>query len=109
MPLTTALSSPNSAPSAGPPGDDPAIVDGVVPGDEPRSPRALSWVASTYFAEGLPFSIVHQVSMELFTAIGASAEAVGLTALYGLPWNLKFLWAPVVDRYGTLRRWKSVV
>lgn len=77
----------------------------MVPGDGPRSPGALSWVASTYFAEGLPFSIVHQVSMELFTAIGASAEAVGLTALYGLPWNLKFLWAPAVDRYGTLRRW----
>lgn len=65
----------------------------------------MPWVASTYFAEGLPFSIVHQVSMELFTAMGASAEAVGLTALYGLPWNLKFLWSPLVDRYGTLRRW----
>ncbi len=69
----------------------------------------MPWVASTYFAEGLPYSIVHQVSMELFTAMGASAEAVGLTALYGLPWNLKFLWAPVIDRYGTLRRWVVVL
>jgi len=47
--------------------------------------------------------------MELFTSMGASAEAVGLTALYGLPWNLKFLWGPVMDRYGTLRRWAIVL
>jgi PAT family beta-lactamase induction signal transducer AmpG len=43
--------------------------------------------------------------MELFTSMGASAQVVGLTALYGLPWNLKFLWGPLMDRYGTLRRW----
>ena len=83
----------------------PTSADGVALGATPRAGRAVPWVVSTYFAEGLPFSIVHQVSMELFTAMGASAEAVGLTALYGLPWNLKFLWGPVVDRYGTLRRW----
>ena len=69
----------------------------------------MPWVASTYFAEGLPYSIVHQVSMELFTSMGASAQVVGLTALYGLPWNLKFLWGPVMDRYGTLRRWAIVL
>lgn len=77
--------------------------------EDRRSGRAVAWVASTYFAEGLPYSIVHQVSMELFTSMGASAQAVGLTALYGLPWNLKFLWGPVMDRYGTLRRWAIVL
>jgi MFS transporter, PAT family, beta-lactamase induction signal transducer AmpG len=84
-----------------PAGPDPGSPDAAARG----SGRAVPWVASTYFAEGLPYSIVHQVSMELFTAMGASAEVVGLTALYGLPWNLKFLWSPLVDRYGTLRRW----
>lgn len=79
--------------------------EGGEDGDERRAGRSVPWVASTYFAEGLPYSIVHQVSMELFTSLGASAQAVGLTALYGLPWNLKFLWGPVMDRYGTLRRW----
>ena len=38
---------------------------------------------STYFAEGLPFSIVHQMSAQFFTFVGASLEDVGLTALYG--------------------------
>jgi PAT family beta-lactamase induction signal transducer AmpG len=93
-----------SAQSNDPPGDDPQL-----PADPRRAGRSAPWVASTYFAEGLPYSIVHQVSMELFTSMGASAQAVGLTALYGLPWNLKFLWGPVMDRYGTLRRWAVVL
>ena len=36
--------------------------------------RASPWVASTYFAEGLPYSIVHQVATQLFTAMGASLD-----------------------------------
>jgi PAT family beta-lactamase induction signal transducer AmpG len=107
------ISSPPAPPSH-PSSDDPPIADGVdaqregegeQEGDERRAARSAPWVASTYFAEGLPYSIVHQVSMELFTSMGASAKVVGLTSLYGLPWNLKFLWGPVMDRYGTLRRW----
>ena len=36
-------------------------------------------------------------------ALGASLQAIGLTALFHLPWNLKFLWAPLVDRYESKR------
>lgn len=83
--------------------------------DEPRpaadaeakeSPlRAAPWVATTYFGEGLPYSIVHQVSAELFTAFGASLQAIGYTAFYGFAWNAKFLWSPLVDMYGKKRVW----
>ncbi|MEO7330641.1 MAG: MFS transporter [Minicystis sp.] len=66
---------------------------------------ATGWVASTYFAQGLPYAVVHNLSQELFTALGASLQVVGLTALYGIPWNLKLLWGPLVDGYGTTRRW----
>jgi PAT family beta-lactamase induction signal transducer AmpG len=62
-------------------------------------------VASTYFGEGLPYSMVHQVAQELFTSFGASLSAIGHTALYGLAWNFKFTWSPLVDVYGTTRRW----
>jgi PAT family beta-lactamase induction signal transducer AmpG len=72
---------------------------------EVSGPRAAPWVASTYFAQGLPYSIVHQVAAELFTALGAPLAEIGLTSLYGLAWNLKFLWSPAVDRIGTTRRW----
>ena len=67
--------------------------------------RGTPWTLSTYFAEGLPYSIVHQVSAEYFTALGASLAAIGYTSFYGLAWNLKFMWSPLVERYGTLRRW----
>jgi PAT family beta-lactamase induction signal transducer AmpG len=67
--------------------------------------RAATWVSSTYFAEGLPFAIVHQVSSELFTALGASLQAVGLTAIFGFAWNGKALWSPIIDLFGTTRRW----
>jgi MFS transporter, PAT family, beta-lactamase induction signal transducer AmpG len=67
--------------------------------------RAAPWVASTYFAEGLPFAIVRQLSGEFLTSMGASPKSIGATSLYGLAWNLKLLWSPFVDRYGTLRRW----
>jgi PAT family beta-lactamase induction signal transducer AmpG len=62
-------------------------------------------VVSTYFAEGLPFSVVRQLSSEFFTSLGASPEKIGATSLYGLAWNLKLLWSPLVDRHGTIRRW----
>lgn len=66
---------------------------------------AVPWVVSTYFAEGLPYSLVHQTAAQFFVAMGASLQAVGLTALYGLAWNLKFAWSPLVDRHGTQKRW----
>jgi PAT family beta-lactamase induction signal transducer AmpG len=62
-------------------------------------------VVSTYFAEGLPYSIVHQISAQFFVAMGASLPTVGLTSLYGLAWNFKFVWSPLVDIYGTTKRW----
>lgn len=67
--------------------------------------RSVPWVATTYYGEGLPFSIVHQVSAEMFTAFGASLAAVGYTSLYGLAWNFKFLWSPTVDVVGQKRSW----
>ncbi|WP_437915701.1 MFS transporter [Sorangium sp. So ce302] len=67
------------------------------------------WISSTYFAEGLPYAIAHKVAGEFFTAAGASLEIIGLTSLYGLPWNLKFLWSPLVDLHGSPRRWLVAV
>ncbi|MCP4151436.1 MAG: AmpG family muropeptide MFS transporter, partial [bacterium] len=63
------------------------------------------WAFSTYFAEGFPYSIVRQISSVFFKDNGASLQAIGLTSLYGLPWTLKFLWAPFVDEFSTKRNW----
>jgi len=74
----------------------------------PPAPRRLLtalWATTTYFAEGLPYSIVHQISSQFFTAAGASLQAIGLTSLYGLAWNLKFVWSPFVDMVSTKKNW----
>jgi MFS transporter, PAT family, beta-lactamase induction signal transducer AmpG len=36
---------------------------------------------------------------------GASLVDIGHLAKLSLPWSLKWLWAPLVDRHGTRRRW----
>ena len=68
-----------------------------------KSPHA--WVASTYFAEGYPYSVIHNVVDVFFKEFGASLHVIGLTSLFHLPWNLKFLWGPFLDAFGTKRQW----
>ena len=63
------------------------------------------WSFSTYFAEGFPYTIIRTISSVFFRDRGMSLEAIGLTSMYGLPWILKFLWAPQVDAYATKRAW----
>ena len=67
------------------------------------------WAGTTYFAEGFPYSLVRQISSVYFKDLGASLPAIGMTSLFGLPWTLKFLWAPYLDRYGTKRKWLLIV
>jgi MFS transporter, PAT family, beta-lactamase induction signal transducer AmpG len=84
---------------------------GSAPGEEEagRAERAGAaapvWVSTTYFAEGFPYSVVNNLAEILFQTLGASLQAIGLTALFHLPWNLKFLWGPFLDRYETKWRW----
>jgi len=63
------------------------------------------WTSSTYFAEGLPWSLLHQVAGELLTAVGLPPRMVGYTSVLHLTGSLKFLWSPFVDLFGTLRKW----
>ena len=75
---------------------------------EPSSPAPRSttlWVSSVYFAEGLPYMIVRILSAVYFTDIGVKERFIGYLNFLGIPWNLKFLWAPLLDILGTKRRW----
>ncbi len=63
------------------------------------------WVMSTYFAEGFPLGLIRMLSSAYFKDHGASLQAIGLTSLFGLPWTIKFLWAPIADAFSTKRRW----
>ncbi len=65
----------------------------------------MRWVAILYFAEGFPYGVFLEVWSVYFRAHGVSLKEIGLMALLGMPWTLKFLWAPLVDRYGDRRWW----
>lgn len=80
-----------------------------MPSSEKSAPKKASsphlWVSTTYFAEGFPYSVVHTLAEVLFKEFGASLQAIGLTSLFHLPWNLKFLWGPLLDAFSTKRTW----
>jgi len=67
--------------------------------------RKLAWIALLYFAEGLPFGVVKEVVPVYFKVSGVSLTEIGLASLLGLPWTLKVVWSPLVDRYGERRQW----
>jgi PAT family beta-lactamase induction signal transducer AmpG len=67
--------------------------------------RKLFWVAVLYFAEGFPFGLVVDAIPVYLRFQGVSLAAIGLLGLVGLPWTLKFLWAPAVDLWGSRRTW----
>jgi len=70
-----------------------------------RPRRTLVWTVSSYFGEGLPWTVLHQMATEFLTAIGASKTQIGSTSLFHLAVTLKFVWSPLVDLFGEKRQW----
>ncbi|MBT8338727.1 MAG: AmpG family muropeptide MFS transporter [Desulfatitalea sp.] len=51
------------------------------------------------FAAGLPLLLTISLLQAWMTQEGVDLTTIGLMALVGLPYTLKFLWAPVLDRF----------
>jgi MFS transporter, PAT family, beta-lactamase induction signal transducer AmpG len=83
-------------------GDDTRLETAPQP---KRSRRALAWVATTNFGEGLPWSVLHQMGTEFITERGGTPTQIGSTSLFHLAVTFKFLWSPVVDLIGRKRSW----
>lgn len=54
------------------------------------------------FASGLPLLLTGSVLQAWMKEDGVELETIGLYALVGLPYTMKFLWAPMLDRYTPL-------
>ncbi len=54
------------------------------------------------FVSGLPLLLTGSVLQAWLTEEGVDLATIGLFALTGLPYALKFLWAPLMDRFGVL-------
>ncbi len=64
------------------------------------------------FASGLPLALSGNTLQAWLTVEGVDIKAIGLFGLVGLPYTLKFLWSPLMDRFtipllGRRRGWMA--
>ena len=71
----------------------------------PSRLQLLAGVVVLEAASGLPYGVVNELVPVWLKEHGVDTAALGAMTLVGLPWTLKALWAPVVDRHGTLHTW----
>ena len=67
----------------------------------------------TGFASGMPLYVLLNLVPAWLSESGVSLAAIGLFALVGMPYNWKFLWAPLMDRFvpfplGKRRSWMLI-
>ena len=60
-------------------------------------------LSALYLSQGLPFGFFTQALPVLLRDMGRSLPEIGLANLLALPWALKFIWAPAVDRWWSPR------
>jgi PAT family beta-lactamase induction signal transducer AmpG len=60
--------------------------------------RRLIFIFLMGFASGLPFLLSGATLSIWLTEAGVSLTAIGLFALVGTPYTMKYLWAPFIDR-----------
>lgn len=59
------------------------------------------------FGSGLPYGVINELVPVWLRVHGTGLAALGALTLVGLPWTLKPLWAPLVDRFGTWQGWMA--
>lgn len=68
------------------------------------------WIPTLYFAEGIPYFIVNNISVIMFNNMGMpKGEMAMFTSLLYLPWVIKPLWSPFVDIIKTKRWWVAAM
>lgn len=78
-----------------------------------RNWRILS-IGLLGFSSGLPLALSNPTLQAWFTTAGLSLKDIGWVTVIGVPYNLKFLWAPLFDRFqlpwlGRRRGWIAVM
>ncbi len=71
-----------------------------------RTLSPWAWVPTLYFAQGIPYFIVNNISVLMFAKMGVPNGQMALfTSLLYLPWAVKPFWSPFVDIVRTKRWW----
>ena len=61
--------------------------------------RRLAFVTLLGFSSGLPLALSSGTLQAWLAVDGVDMKTIGLFSLAGLPYTLKFLWSPLMDRY----------
>src|SRR5256885_2343729 len=77
----------------------------MTPATKRTSWFVASVAAALYFSEGLPFGIVTELMPLYLRVHHVALTAIGSLSTVGLAWTLKVFWSPLVDWFGTYRRW----
>ncbi|MDH4098272.1 MAG: MFS transporter, partial [Nitrospira sp.] len=75
--------------------------------------RRLAVMLPLGFASGLPLALTAGTLQAWLTVEGVDLKTIGIFTLVGLPYTLKFLWAPLMDRIvppwlGRRRGWMAL-
>ncbi|SCL35739.1 Predicted arabinose efflux permease, MFS family [Micromonospora nigra] len=77
------------------------MSEASAPGRAPA--RTYSLLAGLYVSQFLGLGFFYTGLAAILRDRGASLEQLGVAQLLGLFWALKFLWSPLVDRFGSTR------
>jgi len=67
-----------------------------------------SVAALLYFSEGLPFGIVNDLMPVYLRVHGVDLTTIGFLSTVASAWTLKVFWSPLIDAFGTYRRWIAI-
>jgi MFS transporter, PAT family, beta-lactamase induction signal transducer AmpG len=71
-----------------------------------RTPLYLGTIAAVlYFSEGLPYGIVKELVPLFLRVEHVELKVIGIASTVSAAWTLKFFWSPLVDAFGSYRRW----
>lgn len=74
--------------------------------DEKLWLQAMLWIPTLYFASGLPYHTITNISDYIYKEMGISnADITFYTGILLLPWTLKPFWSPFIEMWRTRRWW----
>jgi PAT family beta-lactamase induction signal transducer AmpG len=98
---TKGLLQSHDGPRGGHPGAGPRM-----PAVNPHTRNPWLWIPTLYFGQGVPYVVVMTLSVVMYKNLGVDNTRIALyTSWLYLPWVIKPLWSPLVDLFGTKRRW----
>lgn len=76
----------------------------------PPTRNPWTWIPSLYFGQAMPYLVVMTLSVVMYKNLEVSNTEIALyTSWLYLPWVIKPLWSPLIEIFGTKRRWITVL